>query len=146
MFEDVKTLKKEAYLSVILFFSMCLFLAVLYYWHQKDLDVWNTSKNAEVLVTAKHQGSGKEDPRLVYVKDGATIVGVKTSARWYFETKIGQKTVVRYSPVHNAYRQPYHVAGKEIYLFWYCIFPALIFLGRGIWLFRKIRTLTHQPR
>ena len=106
--------------------------------YRKDLDILATSKTIQVVVIGKKIGSGKKDPRLVYIRDRGVPIGVKTTARWYFETVIGQKTRLKYSAKHHAYRQPYHRTDGEKFMIWYIGSILLAFVGRLIWVMRHM--------
>ena len=106
--------------------------------YQKDLDVLATSENIEVIVVGKKIGGGKKNPRLVYISDGGVPIGVKTTARWYFQTVIGQKTWVKYSAKYHEYRQPYHRTDGENFMVWYIAVIFLAVTGRLVWLIQQI--------
>jgi hypothetical protein len=117
----------------------------IFIYYRKDLDVLATSKKIEALVIGKKIGSGKRNPRLVYIRDGTVPIGVKTTARWYFETVIGQKTTLLYSAKHHEYRQPYHRTGAEKFMLWYIGVILGCFCGRMIWLAKQMWFLNNAP-
>ena len=115
----------------------CLW-GILYYEYRHDIAVMASSHDMEVMVIGKKRGAVKNDPRTVYIRDGAAPIGVVTSGRWYFETVIGQKTIVKYSPRYHEYRQPYHRTGRGKFMLWYIGALHMAMTARVIWLIRYL--------
>jgi len=123
-------------LFVILILGFIVYMAQYEYHH--DNDVMATSKYIMVTVTGKRIGAGKGHPRLVYIRDGVVPVGVKTRGKWYFETVVGEQTVVKYSPKYHEYREPYHRPEPLGYLVTFISIVTLIMIGRMVWLAQQV--------
>lgn len=138
-------LEKELWGYLLIFLLIGAIWLLIYIPYQKDLDILATSKEIEVFVTGKRIGGGKGRPRLVYIRDGGVPIAVKTTGRWYFETVIGKKTMVRYSEKYHEYRQPYHRTNGENFMCWYIGLFLIGISGRVIWAIQRIWLGKNKP-
>ncbi len=126
--------KSEVFAGLLGLLLISCIWGIFYHSYSHDNDVMTTSRDIEVLVIGKKRGAVKSNPRTVYIRDGAAPIGVVTSGRWYFETVVGQKTIVKYSARYHEYRQPYHRTGSKKFMLWYIGIIHLAITARIIWL------------